>query len=72
MFFFFGFFLLYSPPPHIQATSAGVRLNAKKIYRADGHALQEVLKVVAVLRCAISAQIVRFYFKKCFIYLFIL
>jgi hypothetical protein len=38
--------------PHVQATTASVRLNTKKLYRADGNAVKELLKVTTMLYSA--------------------
>ena len=39
-----------------QATKANVRLNTKKLYRADGHAVKELLKLTSVLYTAMQTK----------------
>ena len=36
------------------ATKAHIRLNTKKLYQADGHAVREVLKITSILYNAIK------------------
>lgn len=36
-------------------TKGGIRLNAKKLYRADGHAVREIIKLANVLTSAMEA-----------------
>eukprot|EP00041_Stephanoeca_diplocostata_P029769 m.886664 g.886664 ORF g.886664 m.886664 type:complete len:310 (+) comp23628_c0_seq2:313-1242(+) len=38
-------------------TKGGIRLNAKKLYRADGHAVREIIKLANVLTSAMEAGV---------------
>ncbi len=41
---------------YMQATKAGVKLNTKKLYRADGNVVRELLKVVSLLYAAMRGN----------------
>lgn len=39
-----------------QATKAGIKLNTKRLYQADGYAVKELLKITSVLYQALQAD----------------
>ena len=43
----------------MQATKAHVKLNTKKLYMADGHAVKELLKISSLLYTAMTTHQVR-------------
>ena len=43
----------------LQATKAHVKLNTKKLYMADGHAVKELLKISSLLYTAMTTHQVR-------------
>ena len=44
------------PPPQAMMSKARIRLNAKKLYGADGYAVKELLKIASVLYRALRSN----------------